>query len=903
MHPPTPVTVLCAAALLCACGGQPPSTGAEAAVATMKHIDIAPPDGNVRLGGDPRPVRYSVALRIDPRATTFEGTVGIEVELTEPRAVIRLHAQDMKITAATAGERAIRDIVAGENGGLALVFDPPLAAGAHTLTLAFEGALGEVPESLYRVQDGDRWYAFTQFQPLDARAAFPCFDQPGFKTPFAVTLTVPQGMLALSSAPETGRTEAAEWTTFTFAETRPLPTYLLAFAVGAFEVRAAPADATPGVPFRVIATAGKARLADYALTRTPLLLAWLTDYFGRPHPFAKLDQIGVPNFAAGAMENVGLVTYRESLLLVDEATAPPQQRAWTQGVIAHELAHMWYGNLVTPEWWDDLWLNEAFATWMATKTVAAVDPELEVELDAVARTQRVMGYDAQTHTRAIRQPIRHGGDVENAFDPITYGKGAAVLTMVEAWLGAETFRDGVRRYMDAHAYGVARTSDLLSALSEASGQDVEGTIGAFLDQPGTPLVEIRTTCHGEAAPATLALTQTRYRPAGSEAPVGEPWRIPVCVRYAIGETTHRSCFVFDDPAAEQTLPEPGCPSWLHPNAGERGYYRWRIADDAMRALVGPHRGALALTERAALPGHLRALLEADVIDAGAVLDALDGLRNDEHRVVVRGVLGLLRTFDRVAVEPAHRATWRRIAGAWLAPHLARIGPTRKDGEPFGHTLLRSSLRATAFQVAEDPSVRDSAKETLQSFLADPASVTDARIGTDLPIAVRDAGEPAWKALVEQVPRAPTPAARVALIRTLAHFDDPTLARRSLDLFLNGPLLAQDYRTLMSGYGRSDAAVRLAWDWMTTHYEQLVERLGARSARYLPWMGAGFCDVAARAEVAAFFAEPARRPEGTERNLGMALESIDRCVRMRARARPATSRWLQARDEKGRTATR
>ncbi|MCA9539519.1 MAG: M1 family peptidase, partial [Myxococcales bacterium] len=556
--------------LVVGCGSTPPVTSNPVA-------DEAGPDGHRRLDHAVVPLRYDLDLTVDPAEAAYAGQAQIAVRLEAARAVVELHGRDLDVDSVTAAvgaaERKGR-AVQGPNGGLALVFAEPLPAGEVTLKLSFRARLPEVPNGLYRVKEGGLWYAFTQFEPMYARQAFPCFDQPEFKTPYRVTLRVPQGQLALANSPEQSRRDELGLTVFEFAETKPLPTYLVAFAVGEFDVVEAPADAIPNLPLRLVATKGKGRLAKYALERAPVIHKALSDYFGTPHPFAKLDLVAVPNFAAGAMENVGLITFRETLLLLDEASAPANHKMWSQSVIAHEMAHMWFGNEVTLAWWDDLWLNEAFATWTAAWVVASVDPELEMDLERVAGTAWVMDLDAQAHTRSIRQPIAHGGDVHNAFDGITYGKGAAVLRMLESWIGRETFRDGVRAYLAAHAYGTATTSDLLEALARQSGKPVAETAKWFLDQPGTPLVQIDVLCT-EGGPATLGLSQRRALPAGSTAPQGEPWHVPMCVRYGIGEEVHRECFLLEGKQQTVALHAPGCPAWLSGNDDQRGYYQWR----------------------------------------------------------------------------------------------------------------------------------------------------------------------------------------------------------------------------------------------------------------------------------------------------------------------------------------
>ena len=505
-----------------------------------------PVDGHLRLDTTVVPTAYEVDLTIDPTAGVFSGRVRIDVLLASDTQEIRMHGGDLTLSSVaveTPNGLLGADVKRGTNGALTLSMGTQLKKGKAAIQIAFGGQLSEQPHGLYRVKEDARQYAFTQFEPLAARTTFPCFDQPEFKTPYRVRSCVPQGMVALANSREIGRRIEFGKSVFEFAETRPLPTYLVAFAVGDFDIVEAPENAIPGTPLRVVTTKGKGRLAGYALERTPVIHRELSAYFGAQHPFDKLDLVAVPNFSAGAMENVGLVTFRETLLLLDRHGAPANRKLWSQSVLAHELAHMWFGNSVTMTWWDDLWLNEAFATWMGTRIVQKVDPTLQAELQRIAGTAYLMRLDSQASTRAIRQPIEHGGDIENAFDGITYGKGAAVLRMIEAWLGREQFREGVRAYLRKHAYGSATTADLFNALESSSNQPVGDTIRLFLEQPGTPLVSMAVTCQA-GAKSTLSLSQSRALPARSTAEPGQPWSVPVCVRYGIGDQVHRQCTLF-----------------------------------------------------------------------------------------------------------------------------------------------------------------------------------------------------------------------------------------------------------------------------------------------------------------------------------------------------------------------
>lgn len=858
------------------CGSAPPP-------ATDGAVEAAGPDGDIRLDRSAIPQRYRIDLTIDPRATTTAGTVSIDVRLAEPRATIQMHGEDLKITGVEAriGEETRSGrAVSGPNGGLGVVFVEPLPAGDVTLTFRFEGQLPEVPTGLYRVRDGEGWYAFTQFQPLSARRVFPCFDQPDFKAPFETTLRVPGDMLALANSRQVSKVEGGETTAYTFAETRPLPTYLVAFAVGDFDVVEAPEDAIPGVPFRIIATKGKGKLAEYALERTPIIHAALSEYFGGPHPFDKLDMVAVPNFAAGAMENVGLVTYRETLLLLDEDTAPANRKMWSQSVIAHELAHMWFGNMVTLAWWDDLWLNEAFATWMAAKIVHQVDPALEMNLERVAGTAFVMDLDAQKHARAIRQPIADGGDIGNAFDGITYGKGAAVLRMLESWAGIDPFRDGVRAYIEAHAYGTGTTADLMGALEKATGKPVSETARMFLDQPGTPLVTLKVACDGES-PATLAMSQQRSLPAGSEAAQGKPWTVPMCVRYAIGEGVHRECFELDGASSTRTLKHAGCPAWLHGNDDQRGYYQWKSTPEGMLALAGEHYEALTPPERVALPGMYRTLLEAGEMPIATYLDALNLLARRTQRLVIEGVVdGLARIYEAAVVhDPTLHGPFAERVHAAIGPHVGRIGPLPKPEESVSVRLLRPRLVTPLAYIGRDQKLRALAREQVDALLADPDALTGEVASLVLPIAAWDGDAELWTALRTALETAPDPIKRVAIVSALGSFQDPTLATRTMDLILDGTLPAQDLRTLLRGvgHGTRDAV----WMWMTRNYDALAERMGDDYRARFPWVGNGFCTEQDAKRVADFFDDPGRAPNGTARNLGLVLENIRRCARLRA----------------------
>ena len=854
------------------------------------------PDGHQRLSGTVRPTAYALALEIDPRSDRFAGTVEIRVGLLGETTSIDLHAEHLDIAGASFERDGLTTPLAhtsGAHGALRLTLPAPVAAGDATLKLSFSGALDEVPEGLYRVREGDAWYAYSQFEPLSARRCFPCFDEPGYKAPFRVRLRTPSDMLALANSQCVATRDSGDGDLeFEFAETPPLATYLVAFAVGTFDVVSAPADACAGVPLRIVTTRGRGHLTGFALERTPRILASLTAWFGQPYPYDKLDLVGVPNFAAGAMENVGLVTFRERLLLLDAERAPANDRLWALVVIAHELAHMWFGNLVTMRWWDDLWLNEAFATWMEMACIAEVDPALEAHLEAVQEGLRVMDHDSLQEARAIRQPIADGGDVVNAFDGITYSKGAAVVRMTEQWLGMAAFRDGVRQYLVRHAHGNAETTDLLTALSQVSGQPVAETLVTFLDQPGLPILDVSLATLPDGA-AGVHLSQRRYLPEG-EAVTGTVtprWHVPVVLRVgdAAGELGRGPCLL-TTPTLQIPLalpPSPRTPTWIHPNADEGGYYRWNLPPALLEALLREGAGHLSAAERVGLPEHVWALLEADLLPLPVALGAFEHIARDDHRLVLSGLCAALRRLSRLAPP----GPWSEFVGRLLQPHVRRLGVLPRPTDTDSDRLLRPVLVTAAADAGALPADTAALAAATMPLLADPVAADPEILQYALPIAAWQGGTALRETLIEALRHAPTPAHRAAALTALGGFGDPAVAEGAWQLFFTDALRAQDFFGLMRGATRRELTQAAMWAWIDRHYDAIAEKIGDEAAAHLPMLTAGFADSAGRAAAEAFFDAPARRKPGTERNLCQALEDVERRIRLRDRLAGPLARWL------------
>ncbi|HEX2164272.1 MAG TPA: M1 family metallopeptidase, partial [Thermoanaerobaculia bacterium] len=676
------------------------------------------------------PRAQAVELVLDPARHDYTGRVEVDLEVVRATPSFRFHAEEMELTAIelvpAAGGEAIPLASAKIGRDVVEVTAPaPLAPGRYRLAIDFANDFGTRAVGLYRAESQGAAYLFTQFQAVDAREAFPVWDEPHFKIPYRLTLTVPAGLVAATNAPAAGEEPAGDgMVRVAFAETPPLPSYLLAIAVGPFDVVELPGLSVPG---RVLAPRGQGGMTRMAVEMTPPLLAALEEWFARPYPYAKLDLVAVPEFWPGAMENAGLITFADNVILAPPAGASVAQRRTFARIQAHELAHMWFGDLVTMRWWDDLWLNESFADWLAGKIAERVYPELGVEASQLQGVQSIFAVDARPTTRAIRQEVVRAVEaMENV--GLAYAKGRAVIDMAEQWLGAESFRRGVQAHVAAHLHGSATADDLWRALSEAAGRDVGAVLAGFLDQSGYPLVGVQIA---DAEAGVVTLTQERFLNHGVEAPA-RTWQVPVALRWSDGEAVHERRVLLAGPRARVELGGPVV--WIHPDAGAWGYYRWRLGEEELAALAAAAPEALSTRERIAFLGNAAALLDAGAIGGDDYLALLAGFAADPEPEVLSAVMGGLSKVEGSFVPDALRdrfAAWLRAA---LGPALDRVGTTPRPGEPEDVTLLRPQLLARLGGDGADPEVRAFAAAQARAYVADPGSVDPSIAGTVLSIA-------------------------------------------------------------------------------------------------------------------------------------------------------------------------
>ena len=545
----------------------------------------------LRLDRKVVPTAQAIDLILDAGRSDYTGAVRIDLQVNETTDSFRFHAEELKLTAVRLKRKRRAVPIRHERGegGLVIVKGAkPFRKGSYTLEVRFSNRFNRQASALYKVETGGEAYLFTQFEAWDARKAFPCWDEPGFKIPYRITVTVPERHLAVSNTPIEKTKTARGLKKITFAQTPPLPSYLLALAAGPFDTAPIPGLSVPG---RIVTVKGNQRLTAEAAAMAPKILDALESYFKSPYPYDKLDLIAAPEFLSGAMENPGAVIFRESGLLIE--TPSVEQRRRLASVMAHEFAHMWFGDLVTMAWWDDLWLNESFASWMGDKIADQVFPEFKISVTEVRNVQYAMGRDTLGAAEAIRKPIDPGDNPLQSFSVLAYMKGEGVLGMVEQWIGAENFRKGVLSYLKAHRMGSAVAEDFWDALSQFAGRDVGEIMAPFLNQPGVPLVEAAFLPDGR-----VQLTQRRLLYPGSESPPLR-WPIPVVLRYLDENGFMTQKFLLTEETESFRL-KTTQPVWIHPNADERGYYRWSVPPAMLERMLRDAGSALNVRERVGL---------------------------------------------------------------------------------------------------------------------------------------------------------------------------------------------------------------------------------------------------------------------------------------------------------------
>ena len=776
------------------------------------------------------PNHYEIRLEPDLRAFTFTGEETVAIAVIQATDEIVLNAAELQIREASLenGQGLVikaETTVDEASERLTLTFPEPLAPGEWALMLRFSGVLNDKLHGFYRsrytdAEGHERYLAATQFEATDARRAFPCWDEPSFKATFKVTLIIDDGLTAISNtAPISERVIAGTHRKeVAFAPTIKMSTYLVAFIVG--DLEATDAALVNGTPLRIWCVPGKRRLTRFAQGAAESALSFFQDYYGLPYPGDKLDLIALPDFGSGAMENLGAITFRETALLVDEGTATHTELERVADVVAHEIAHMWFGDLVTMSWWNGLWLNEAFATFMEMLAVDAWKPAWERWNNFGLSRAAALAVDGLGSSRPIEFLVSAPKDADAMFDVLTYEKGASVLRMLEQYLGPETFRAGVRRYLTTHQYGNAETTDLWRALGEAAEEPIPAVMEGWIFRAGYPVVSVGVRDGGRR----LVLSQRRftYLPQGD----GESmlWQVPITVKMeAGGEISIRRLLLME---AEMVVEVPSALNWVVVNEGGHGFYRVQYAADLLRRLASRLYDSLAPIERFNLVSDTWAAVVAGLLPLDEVLNLTGHFREETDRNVWTALISAFGFLNRV-VTAGERSGLQALVRDRLTLAGERLGWSPRHGESELRRQLRGDLLRALGTLGNDARIQAEAREQYARYRDDPSAVDPNVASSLIAILAHAGGEAEYSEFLQRFKSATTPQEEQRYLHSLAGFRHPDLIRQTLERTINGEVRSQDAPSLVASLLTNVSARELAWAFVKEHWETMERRFPSK----------------------------------------------------------------------------
>lgn len=658
--------------------------------------------------------------------------------------------------------------------------------------------------------------------------------------------------------------------------------YLAALIVGNFEYVEGEAD---GIPIRVYGTPGKKELGRFALESAEHVLSYYDKYFNIKYPYGKLDLVGLPDFSAGAMENTGCITFREVLLQVDEKQGSVALKKTIASVIAHEMAHQWFGDLVTMKWWDDVWLNEGFATWMSSKPLGAWKPEWNFNLDDVSDNGATLNTDSLVNTRPIHQAAETPGQIEELFDGIAYGKAAAVLRMLEAYLGEETFRAGVNAYIQRYQYANASASDFWDAQARTSKKPVDKIMPTFVNQAGAPIIDVKSQCSGSSTFVTVNQRRYYYDHEKFRVPKDELWEVPLCMKGSAGGAS--KCELLTEKQGSFTL--PGCSTWVLADAGATGYYRVGYQPETVRELAHDAESKLSAAERIGLLTDVWASVRAGREPVGDYLALAQGMAADRNRAVLEDALTRLNYIGEYLVNSNDRDSYRSWLRAYLRPILNDVGWDPKQGESDEQRTMRARLFTSLGYDARDPEVLAQARKISDAALANPELVDRELAASALRLAALTGDLAFYDKLLTTLKNAKAPEEYYNALFALPHFDDPKLMQRTLAFAISPDVRSQDALGLITAVMQKPAGEKMAWDFVLSHWDAVQKAGGPFASAQIVAATDWFCDPQMRDQLEEFYA--AHKIEAAERTYRQSIEFIDNCIDLRTQQEPQLASWL------------
>ena len=844
-----------------------------------------PKTNAVILPDDVRPHEYDLTLTPDFDDFTFTGRETVQIDVLEPTKAVVLNAveltiQSARLTLEDGSVRTPRSTDLDEEAEtVSFDFGGVVPQGSAQLEIEFTGELNDRLRGFYRSQytaqdGGARRLATTQFEATDARRAFPCWDEPALKSRFKLTLVIPSSMVAVGNTlPIEESDEGGGLRRVRFTETPPMSTYLLAFVIG--DLRSIERRASNGTLVRVWATAGNEDKSAFALEVSVKLLEYFNDYFGIPYPLEKLDHLAIPDFAAGAMENWGAITYREVALLVDpeQSSAGTRQRVAT--IVAHEMAHMWFGDLVTMAWWNDLWLNESFASWMGDKAVDHLFPEWRMWTQFIAEdTSRALLLDGLQSSHPIEQEVGNPAEIRELFDAISYSKGASILRMLEHYVGSEDFQRGLNRYMIDNQYANARTVDLWDALEAASSLPVRAMMDSWVNQTGYPVLDVESSRGQDETVVTARQRRFLYEHV-STGESGDPtlWRVPLSVSSEAGGDPVTSLMQEREGSVllrGSSDPQDG---WIKVNPGQTGFYRVSYTREGWDRLVDPIETlALPAADRLGIQSDAFGLSRAGMLPVTQLLTIAQAYRNETDASVWEDLVSNLGGLDSLLAEESSRPGFQGLAAEIIKPAGERSGWDARAGEGHLDSLLRSTLLGALGHYGDEDTL-DEADARFERYLESPDNVHPDIRTVVLRLAAKRGGRPTYSTMWEKYNGAALEEEKIRVLQALTQFEDPELLRETLERSLTDEVRVHDAVSVASGVGSSPEGRGLAWEFLKERWDEYDRRYGEGGFALMRLVNvtAGFSSRERLRDVEAFFEEhPA---PAAERTLRQSLEAV------------------------------
>jgi puromycin-sensitive aminopeptidase len=841
------------------------------------------------------PSHYRINLEPNLDEATFSGSVEIEVEVGQATDNIQINSADLVISSAF-----VRDAIGGETAAsgiehdedmerATLSFDSELRSGPYTIVAEFTGILNDQLHGFYRSvftdDDGvEHTIATTQFESTHARRAFPCFDEPAFKASYGVTLVVPEDQFAVSNGPDISTTDLGDGRkSILFEDTMVMSTYLVAFIVGPFEATE-PID-VDGVPLRIVHPIGKGHLTDYSLEAGAFALKFFSNYYGIPYPGQKLDMVAVPDFAFGAMENLGCITYREVLLLVDKSRSTEPELLRVADVIAHEIAHMWFGDLVTMEWWNGIWLNEAFATFMATMCSDNFNPDWGRWNQFSLERSMAFDVDSLANTRPIEIEVNSPVDAEGMFDLLTYEKGGSVLRMLEQYLGEEEFKDGIAYYLNKHKYGNTETNDLWDAIEHVTQQPARRIMDSWIFQKGYPLVSASISEDG----STISLSQDRFLYTEGEVADDTIWSVPVVLKIGTASGVEEVRYLLEEKSAELELDSPA--EWATANAGGSGFFRARYSAEMLKSLSSTMFENLSPIERYGLVDDTWSSVMAGRTSASDFLDFARSFQAETDLDVWTVLSGCLSGLDKL-VEGEAQLQYKAAIRDLAQPALDRLGWEPSDSDSSRDLELRGLFIRLLANVGDDDIAIKNAGDLHDSYLVDAGSV-EPNVAAAATGVVASKGDSAqYEVFVEKHHNPTTPQEERRYQSALSAFPGEAEMDRTLAMTLDGTVRTQDAPYLLAVCMRNKEQGYKAWQFVKDNWEQINKDFPSNSIVRMLSGVTSLSKSDEAADVLAFF-EDHEVPQG-QLTLQQTLEKLRVNVALRERESGAFSDSLIAR---------